>query len=107
MRTLILGSLAVAAGSAGSAARGAPPADAAAAAPTPYDIACRIAMPSPASHLYEVEILVVGAREDTLRLQLPVWSPGRYARMDFARNVQEFEATGEQVRVREGWLAGR
>src|SRR6185369_382264 len=29
----------------------------------------------------------------TLPLQLPVWSPGRYAKMDFARNVQEFRVT--------------
>ena len=26
-------------------------------------------------------------------LQLPVWSPGRYAKMDFAKNVQEFRVT--------------
>src|SRR6185437_14724550 len=29
------------------------------------------------------------ASGDTLRLQMPVWSPGRYARMDFARNVRD------------------
>ena len=26
-------------------------------------------------------------------LQMPVWSPGRYAKMDFAKNVQEFRVT--------------
>jgi len=45
------------------------------------------------------ELLAVIARYETIdignvtgddvRLQLPVWSPGRYARFDFARNVQE------------------
>jgi len=27
-------------------------------------------------------------------LQMPVWSPGRYGRMDFAKNVQELAVTG-------------
>ena len=59
----------------------------------PVRVAYRLAMPDPASHLYDVSIDVAGVRGDTLPLQLPVWSPGRYARMDFARNVQEFRAT--------------
>ncbi|MFL5581727.1 MAG: M61 family metallopeptidase [Gemmatimonadaceae bacterium] len=57
------------------------------------DIAYRVAMPEPASHLYEVQLDVGGlARGEAVSLQLPVWSPGRYARMDFARNVQAFRA---------------
>ncbi|HKH92926.1 MAG TPA: hypothetical protein VKA54_14050 [Gemmatimonadaceae bacterium] len=59
----------------------------------PLRISYRLAMPDPASHLYDVSIDVDGARGPTLPLQLPVWSPGRYAKMDFARNVQEFRAT--------------
>ena len=66
---------------AGGAARGA------------YDIAYRVAMPDPASHLYEISLDVGRLAGDTLRLELPVWSPGRYARMDFARNVQDFSAS--------------
>ncbi|HZF68369.1 MAG TPA: hypothetical protein VEZ47_10055 [Gemmatirosa sp.] len=62
------------------------------AAPAPYAIAYTVAMPDPASHLYEVGLEVRGALPDTLRLVLPVWSPGRYARMEFARNVQDFAA---------------
>ncbi|MDB4887376.1 MAG: hypothetical protein JWN79_2814 [Gemmatimonadetes bacterium] len=50
-------------------------------------------MPDPASHLYEIAIDIDGARGTTLPLQLPVWSPGRYAKMDFAKNVQDFTAT--------------
>jgi predicted metalloprotease with PDZ domain len=56
----------------------------------PLSIAYRVAMPDPASHLYEVALDVDRTRGATLALQLPVWSPGRYARMDFAKNVQEF-----------------
>lgn len=60
---------------------------------TRLDLAYLVAMPDPASHLYDVELQVGRWSGDTLRLVLPVWSPGRYARMDFARNVQDFEAT--------------
>ncbi|CAA9314085.1 MAG: hypothetical protein AVDCRST_MAG40-1142, partial [uncultured Gemmatimonadaceae bacterium] len=56
-------------------------------------MAYRVAMPDPASHLYEVSLDVGRLAGDTLRLELPVWSPGRYARMDFARNVQDFSAS--------------
>jgi predicted metalloprotease with PDZ domain len=72
------------------AARGGRPAPP---APTaPWDIAYRIAMPDPASHYYEVQVDLAGVDRDTVRLQMPVWSPGRYARMEFARNVQRFSA---------------
>ena len=52
-----------------------------------------IAMPAPASHLYEISMYVSGVAGRPVELQMPVWSPGRYARMDFARNVQDFTAT--------------
>jgi predicted metalloprotease with PDZ domain len=54
-----------------------------------FRIAYAIAMPDTAEHLYEIRIDVSGSLGDTLRLQMPVWSPGRYARMDFARNVRD------------------
>ncbi|HKG96112.1 MAG TPA: hypothetical protein VKA84_29635 [Gemmatimonadaceae bacterium] len=57
-----------------------------------YEIAYRVSMPNPASHLYEVQLDLGRLSGDSLRLQMPVWSPGRYARMDFARNVQDFAA---------------
>jgi predicted metalloprotease with PDZ domain len=56
-------------------------------------IAYRIAMPEPATHLYEIEMDVDGVPGRVLALQLPVWSPGRYAKMDFAKNIQDFRAT--------------
>jgi predicted metalloprotease with PDZ domain len=60
----------------------------------PYTIAYSIAMPDAASHLYSITITASGLADRTLDLQMPVWSPGRYGRMDFAKNVQEFSATG-------------
>lgn len=64
------------------------------------DIHYSIAMPEPATHLYAVT-LDAGARGTVMKLQMPVWSPGRYARMDFAKNVQDFMVTdqdGHQLR---------
>lgn len=61
------------------------------AAQTPR-IAYRITVGDPAEHLYDVALEVDGVAGDSLALQLPVWSPGRYARADFAKNIQEFRA---------------
>lgn len=58
-----------------------------------YRIEYEIAMPEPASHLYHITMFVSGLVGVPIELQLPVWSPGRYAKMDFAKNVQEFTAT--------------
>ena len=60
-----------------------------------------IAMPDPATHLFDVTLDVDRVRDSVVRLQMPVWSPGRYARMDFAKNVQDFsvrDAAGHPVR---------
>lgn len=40
-----------------------------------------------------IAIDIDGVRGSTLPLQLPVWSPGRYAKMDFAKNIQNFTVT--------------
>ncbi len=61
--------------------------------PAQLRIAYRVAMPVPASHLFEVEMDVDGVRGTTLPLQLPVWSTGRYARFDFAKNIQDLKVT--------------
>ena len=58
-----------------------------------FDIAYRIAMPDPASHLFDVRIDVGNISGDELRLQMPVWSPGRYARFDFARTIENLTIT--------------
>src|SRR2546428_12960354 len=68
----------------------------AAAAPVPaqqYRIEYTIAMPEPASHLYSITLFVSGLTGRPVELQMPVWSPGRYAKMDFAKNIQEFAVT--------------
>ncbi|HXM34758.1 MAG TPA: PDZ domain-containing protein [Pyrinomonadaceae bacterium] len=59
-------------------------------------ITYRLAMPRPASHLFEVSIdveLADNSADQALDFQMSKWSPGRYAVFDFAKNVQEFRAT--------------
>lgn len=61
--------------------------------PEAFRISYQLAMPRPASHLFEVKIEVEtkGAIE-SVDFQMPRWSPGRYGVFDFAKNVQEFRA---------------
>jgi predicted metalloprotease with PDZ domain len=59
-------------------------------------ITYRLRMTRPVSHLFEVSIEVQlgnNTKVDWIDLQMPKWSPGRYAVFDFAKNVQEFKAT--------------
>ena len=63
-----------------------------------YIISYRLAMPRPATHLFEVTIEVtVPASEATgfIDFQIPKWQPGRYSIADFAANVQEFSARSQ------------
>jgi predicted metalloprotease with PDZ domain len=62
----------------------------------PLDLQYRLTLLRPTTHLLEMEITASGATEPTLDLALPAWAPGRYAIYDFAKNVQEFEATDGQ-----------
>jgi len=64
------------------------------AAARPLRISYTIALPQVTSHLYSITIAVDGLAGRPVNLQMPVWSPGRYGRMDFAKNVQEFAASG-------------
>jgi predicted metalloprotease with PDZ domain len=61
----------------------------------PLAIKYWLAMPHPASHLFEVTIEVGLPADEEIELldfQMPKWSPGRYAVFDFAKNVQEVKA---------------
>jgi len=63
-------------------------------------ISYRLSMPRPASHLFEVSILIElpsRLKDTPLQLQMPKWSPGRYAVFDFAKNVQEVRAVANDV----------
>lgn len=59
----------------------------------PYSIRYELAMPNPASHLFEVKMVVETPKsEQAFDIQMPRWSPGRYAVVDFAKGVQEVAA---------------
>jgi predicted metalloprotease with PDZ domain len=61
----------------------------------PLKIKYWLAMSHPNSHLFEVTVevgLPADAKLSSLDLQMPKWSPGRYAVFDFAKNVQEVKA---------------
>ncbi len=55
-----------------------------------YRIAYELKLPRPATHLFEVSIMVEAPTPQTaFEFQMPKWSPGRYAVFDFAKNVRE------------------
>lgn len=59
----------------------------------PYSIRYELAMPNPAAHLFEVKMLIETPKAETaFDIQMPRWSPGRYAVVDFAKGVQEVAA---------------
>ena len=55
-------------------------------------ITYRVAMPQPASHLFEVVLLVQGYSLPLLDLKLPVWTPGSYLVREYAKHLQDFGA---------------
>lgn len=54
-----------------------------------------VSLDNPERHLFHVEIALSTMGVENLALEFPAWSPGRYFIYDFARNVQELEAWGE------------
>jgi len=56
----------------------------------------------PISHLYDIEIDILGHRSETVDVAMPAWAPGDYRIRDFARNVQEFSAETTR-RVKLAW----
>ena len=62
-------------------------------APAPVErISLTVSMDQPSTHYFHVVLRVEGVRSDTLEVKLPVWTPGYYLIMDYARNVLNFKA---------------
>ncbi len=60
---------------------------------SPFKISYELGMSNPASHLFEVKMRIeTPSPESAIDLQMPRWSPGRYAVVDFAKGVQEVRA---------------
>jgi predicted metalloprotease with PDZ domain len=59
---------------------------------TAVQIAYRIGMSQPQTHLFEVELRVSNWPNDRLDLKMPVWTPGSYLVREYARHVRDFQA---------------
>ncbi|MEO8055125.1 MAG: PDZ domain-containing protein [Acidobacteriota bacterium] len=51
-----------------------------------------VAMPRPATHLYEITMEIDPRGATTLDLVLPVWTPGSYLVREFSRHIRDFSA---------------
>src|SRR4051812_36784052 len=66
----------------------------------PFDIAYRVTWDDPGTHLYDLQIDLGRVTGDVVKLQMPIWSPGRYAPFYFARNVTGFRASAGGAALR-------
>jgi predicted metalloprotease with PDZ domain len=57
------------------------------------EISYTVTIKNPASHLYDIDMLVKGVRETSVSVSMPAWSPGMYRIENYARNVQAFNAS--------------
>jgi predicted metalloprotease with PDZ domain len=64
------------------------------------EIAYRVSWTDPSAHLYDVQVDIKRVTGGVVELQMPIWSPGRYAPFFFARNVTDFTATGDGRSIR-------
>ncbi|UJB70974.1 M61 family metallopeptidase [Acaryochloris sp. 'Moss Beach'] len=55
-----------------------------------------VAMPDPASHLFEITLHCSVGTDHTLDLKLPVWTPGSYLVREYAKHLQDFSAVDDQ-----------
>ncbi len=53
-------------------------------------LAYKIAMPQPQTHLFEIELTVHNWDGDFLDLKMPVWTPGSYLVREYAKQLQDF-----------------
>ena len=65
------------------------------ASPSPLELTYTARVDRPTTHMLGVDIVARPVESGDLEFVLPAWAPGRYAIYDFAKNVQEFSAEGE------------
>jgi predicted metalloprotease with PDZ domain len=58
-------------------------------------LAYEVAMPQPQMHLFEVTLTVTNWHGGVLDLKMPVWTPGSYLVREYAKQLQDFRATGD------------
>jgi predicted metalloprotease with PDZ domain len=52
-----------------------------------------VSLPQPENHLFQIQLTITDWEEDYIDLHLPVWSPGSYLVREYAKNLQNFQAT--------------
>ena len=55
----------------------------------------RLSIPEPENHLLEVELAIADWQDEYIDLKMPVWTPGSYLVREYAKHLQDFEATNE------------
>ena len=58
-------------------------------------IAFTLSIPDPSSQKYHVEMISSGFKEEVMEFKMPVWTPGYYQILDYAKYVSDFKATDE------------
>jgi predicted metalloprotease with PDZ domain len=69
-----------------------PAAEAAQARAAAPALSITVSMEPPTSHYYHVALRADGLRGDVQDIKMPVWTPGYYRIMDYAKNVKDFRA---------------
>jgi predicted metalloprotease with PDZ domain len=59
-------------------------------------LAFTVSMPQPATHNFHVSFRCDGLQGETQDFKLPVWTPGYYRVLDYARNIANFRAENGQ-----------
>lgn len=60
--------------------------------PAPADIGYTVSMENPNNHYFHIILVYSGFSEKSVELKLPVWTPGYYMIMDYAKYVINFKA---------------
>jgi len=74
------------------------PARAAEARPGAPAVSITVSMARPESHYYHVVVRVDGLKGESQDLKMPVWTPGYYRIMDYAKSVKDFQAADAEGR---------
>src|ERR1043166_7884285 len=61
-----------------------------------------VSMDQPATHRFHVVMNCKDLKGDSIDLKMPVWTPGYYQRLDFANNIENFNAADVSGKIK-GW----
>jgi predicted metalloprotease with PDZ domain len=62
---------------------------------TPEKISFEISFKEPQAHYAEIKMEIIGNKDNTIDVKMPVWAPGSYLIREFPKNVEGFHASSE------------